>query len=97
MGCTLWLLSYPPLEEIAHQLALPDWVDRFGLYTAQIPGKSITDRSIRRIDEVLQCISIAPRTLERVPSPVGRLRIAGVTREGLEATVDINPLADKDW
>jgi len=97
MSKKLLLITYPPLDLIAEQLTMPaDVSGRYGEYTGQKPGKVITDKSVHNVDEVFEVVSIAPERMERVLSGLGRVTIVGITREGEQATVDIDPFTALD-
>jgi hypothetical protein len=86
------LLTHPPLGQIAEQILMLDGADgRFGEYTGQKPDTTLLDMSVNDISEVFEVVQIAPEKLERVSSGVGR--ITGFTREGQQATVNIDPLS----
>lgn len=97
MRRNFFLLTHPPLAEIAEQLVLPsDAEKRYGEYTVQRPGVSLLDKSVRNWGEVFAVLHIAPNCIERVSSKLGALTIYGVTRQGEAATVGIDPFSQLD-
>jgi hypothetical protein len=97
MSKKLLLITHPSLDLVAEQLTMPaDVAGRYGEYTGQKLGKVITDKGVHNVDEIFEVVSIAPERMERVSSELGRVTIVGITREGEQATVDIDPFTALD-
>ncbi|HUD08323.1 MAG TPA: hypothetical protein VMQ52_04545 [Candidatus Saccharimonadales bacterium] len=91
----LLLIAYPPLEVVAEQLTMFEGsTERYGDYTGQKPGTTITDKSVRNVDDVFEVVSIAPDIMERITSELGKVTIIGKTRDGEQAIVNIDPFAE---
>lgn len=70
--------------------------ERYGQYTAQIPGMSVTDEDVRNVDEVYEVFEIAPSSMQQIRKGLGSIMITGVTIKGERVRVLIDPTANLD-
>ncbi len=89
----LWLVSHPPLSEIVSHLSVPEgFEDRYDKYTGAYQDKAVANAT--NLTDLFMEVEIHPTEIKGIPHEVGRLIIAGITREGDPAMVDINPYQD---
>jgi hypothetical protein len=91
------LLDHPTLKDVIRQLDMLDEnPKRYGDYTGQYPDVSLNDKTVRNVGDAMKVVRIAPTELKRVPNEIGRVVIIGVTLDGENARVDIDPLKALD-